>query len=159
MNYDKRLLYIGRLDKESEGLILLTNEGNLINKIMRAGNFHEKEYIVEVNRKITDEFIFNMSNGVEILDTTTRPCKVIQIDDRHFRIILTQGLNRQIRRMCEVFDYKVISLKRIRVMNIRLGDLKAGEYRKLTKEEEKELRLNIKTSYNTYGEGFSKEDE
>lgn len=159
LNYEKRLLYIGRLDKDSEGLLLLTNEGDLINKIMRAGNFHEKEYLVEVNREITDEFIRKMSSGVEILDTITRPCKVTKIDDRRFRIILTQGLNRQIRRMCEVYEYKVQSLKRVRVMNVRLGDLKIGEYRELSKEEEKELRDRIKTSYNTYGEGFNKEDE
>lgn len=153
LKYDKRLLYIGRLDKDSEGLLLLTNEGDLINKIMRAGNYHEKEYIVEVNKQLTNEFIKNMSKGVDILDTRTRPCQVTKIDDRHFRIILTQGLNRQIRRMCQVFDYKVQSLKRIRVMNVKLGDLKVGEYRELTLAEEDELREALITSYNTFGEG------
>lgn len=159
LKYDKRLLYIGRLDKDSEGLLLLTNEGDLINKIMRAGNFHEKEYLVEVNKKITSDFIKAMSNGVEILDTVTRPCKIYKIDDIHFRIILTQGLNRQIRRMCEVFGYKVLSLKRIRVMNIELNELKTGQYRELTKKEEHELRNALLTSYNTYGEGNMKEYE
>lgn len=153
LKYDKRLLYIGRLDKDSEGLLLLTNEGDLINKIMRAGNYHEKEYIVEVNKPITSEFIKNMSSGVDILDTRTRPCRVVKIDEKHFRIILTQGLNRQIRRMCQVFDYKVRSLKRIRVMNIELGDLKVGEYRELSLCEENELRKALTTSYNTFGEG------
>lgn len=153
LKYDKRLLYIGRLDKDSEGLLLLTNEGDLINKIMRAGNYHEKEYIVEVNKQITNEFIKKMSNGVDILNTKTRPCQVTKIDDRHFQIVLTQGLNRQIRRMCQVFDYKVQSLKRIRVMNVELGNLKVGEYRELTFAEENELREALVTSYNTFGEG------
>jgi 23S rRNA pseudouridine2604 synthase len=157
MKYDKRLMYIGRLDKDSEGLLLLTNEGALINKIMRAGNFHEKEYDVEVHKEITNKFMDHMSKGVEILDTVTSPCFVEKIDANHFRIILTQGLNRQIRRMCEVFDYKVISLKRTRIMNVFLGDMKEGIYRELTKEEEQTLRTAIEGSYNTFNEGAKEE--
>ncbi len=150
LNYDKRLLYVGRLDKDSEGLLLLTNEGDLINKIMRAGNFHEKEYVVEVDQRITKTFISQMSSGVPILDQVTRECEVEQISEYVFRIVLTQGLNRQIRRMCEALGYQVRSLKRIRVMNISLGSLRVGEYRELTQEEEQKLRLAIKDSYNTY---------
>jgi 23S rRNA pseudouridine2604 synthase len=150
LKYDKRLMYVGRLDKDSEGLLLLTNEGDLINKIMRAGNYHEKEYIVRVDKKITPFFLKQMAEGVNILDTKTRPCVVEKIDTYQFRIVLTQGLNRQIRRMCEVFDYKVVSLKRIRIMNVRLTDLKEGEYRELTPTEEKQLRKQIEGSYNTY---------
>ena len=126
INYRQRIFPVGRLDKASEGLILLTNQGELSDKILRGSNYHEKEYIVTVNKKITSEFLVNMSKGVPILDTVTRPCTIEQIDDRTFRIILTQGLNRQIRRMCEYFQYRVVKLVRVRIMNIRLGRLKAG---------------------------------
>lgn len=150
VNYPKRVYPIGRLDKESRGLILMTNQGELVNKMMRSGNLHEKEYIVRVNRDITTEFLEKMSAGVylEELKVTTRPCKVEQIGKRTFRIILTQGLNRQIRRMCEKFHYRVVDLKRTRIMNIRLGELKEGTYRKISGEEWKELREQIKDSSN-----------
>ena len=127
LNYPTRVTYIGRLDKDSEGLLLMTNNGDIINKMMRAGNRHEKEYKVTVNRPITPEFIEKMGQGVPILDTVTRPCKVKAIGKYKFNIILTQGLNRQIRRMCEYFGYKVTRLERVRVMNIELGNLKSGE--------------------------------
>lgn len=146
--YPKRIFPIGRLDKDSEGLILLTNDGNIVNKILRAGNYHEKEYIVHVNKDITPEFLKKMSSGVPILDTVTRPCKVEQIDRFTFRIILTQGLNRQIRRMCEALDYRVRALERVRIMNINLGRLKTGTYRNLTDYELSELRSLIENSSN-----------
>lgn len=139
INYGKRIYPIGRLDKESEGLIFLTNQGDLVNKILKGSNYHEKEYIVEVNKKITKAFLRGMKEGVPILDTVTRPCVVKPMDDYTFRIILTQGLNRQIRRMCEYFGYRVEKLKRVRIMNITLGNLKKGTYRKITKEEQMEL--------------------
>lgn len=139
INYGKRIYPIGRLDKDSEGLILLTNQGELVDKILRGSNFHEKEYIVTVNKKITPEFLRAMGSGVPILDTVTRPCEIEQIGPRTFRIILTQGLNRQIRRMCEYFDYRVLELTRVRVMNIRLGRLKSGTYRKVAGKELEEL--------------------
>lgn len=139
INYGKRIYPIGRLDKDSEGLILLTNQGELVDKILRGSNYHEKEYVVTVNKKITPEFLRAMGSGVPILDTITRPCEIEQIDTRTFRIILTQGLNRQIRRMCEYFDYRVIDLKRVRVMNIRLGRLKSGTYRRIAGTELEEL--------------------
>ena len=139
LHYPKRIYPVGRLDKDSEGLLFLTNEGELVNKIMRAGNYHEKEYLVRVNRPVTDEFLAGMSGGVPILDTVTRKCKVEKTGSHSFRIILTQGLNRQIRRMCEYFGYRVVHLKRVRIMNIRLGDLPSGKYRFLTAEERKEL--------------------
>ena len=139
INYGKRIYPIGRLDKDSEGLILLTNQGELVDKILRGSNFHEKEYIVTVNKKITPEFLRAMSSGVPILDTITRPCEIEQIGPKTFRIILTQGLNRQIRRMCEYFDYRVLELTRVRVMNIRLGRLKSGTYRKVAGKELEEL--------------------
>lgn len=143
LNYPKRVTYVGRLDKNSCGLILMTNDGDLGNKIAKSVNHHEKEYIVKVNKKITEDFIRKMSNGVEILDTVTRKCVVRRIDDFTFKIILTQGLNRQIRRMCEALSYKVIYLERIRVMNILLGNLKRGSYRRVTTEEIEELLENI----------------
>ena len=139
INYGKRIYPIGRLDKDSEGLILLTNQGELVDKILRGSNYHEKEYVVTVNKKITPEFLRAMGSGVPILDTVTRPCEIEQIDTRTFRIILTQGLNRQIRRMCEYFDYRVVDLKRVRVMNIRLGRLKSGTYRRIAGTELEEL--------------------
>lgn len=146
INYNKRLMYAGRLDKESEGLIILTNDGDLIDKMMRAREKHEKEYIVKVNRDIDEDFIYNMRSGIylEELEVTTRKCKVSLIDSRTFRITLTQGLNRQIRRMCSALDYKVVSLKRVRVVNIELGDLKVGKMRPLTDEELNELMSLVK---------------
>ena len=148
LNYPTRITYIGRLDKDSEGLLLMTNNGDIINKMMRAGNRHEKEYKVTVDKPITPEFIEKMGAGVPILDTVTRPCKICQIGKYKFDIILTQGLNRQIRRMCEYFGYKVTRLERIRVMNITLGNLKPGEYRKVTEKEIEELYELIKDSSN-----------
>lgn len=148
LKYPTRITYIGRLDKDSEGLILMTNNGDIINKMMRAGNEHEKEYKVTVDKPITDEFIEKMGSGVPILDTVTRKCKVEKIGKYTFRIILTQGLNRQIRRMCEYLGYKVTRLQRLRVMNIKLGDLKPGTYRHVSEEEIKELYELIKYSSN-----------
>lgn len=148
LNYPTRITYVGRLDKDSEGLLLMTNNGDIINKMMRAGNRHEKEYKVTVDKPITPEFLEKMGAGVPILDTVTRPCKIRQIGKYKFDIILTQGLNRQIRRMCEYFGYKVTRLERIRVMNITLGNLKPGEYRKVTEKELEELYELIKDSSN-----------
>ena len=141
VGYEKRVYPVGRLDKDSEGLLLLTNNGEIVNKMMRARNYHEKEYIVTVNKPVTESFLHGMANGVPLheLEVTTRKCKVEQIGKRQFRIILTQGLNRQIRRMCEYFGYRVEKLKRVRIMNIKLGDLKTGEYRKVTEQEYREL--------------------
>lgn len=135
VKYGMRIYPIGRLDKDSEGLILLTNDGNIVNRILRAENNHEKEYIVTVNNEITQEFLRKMSSGVPILDRVTNPCEVTQIDRFTFRIILTQGLNRQIRRMCEHLGYKVTSLRRIRIMNIHLNRLKTGDWRNVTEKE------------------------
>ena len=148
LNYPTRITYIGRLDKDSEGLLLMTNNGDIINKMMRAGNQHEKEYKVTVNKPITPEFIEKMANGVPILDTVTRKCEVEMIGKYTFRIVLTQGLNRQIRRMCEYLGYKVTQLKRVRVMNIELGNLKPGETRKVSEEEIAVLYELIKDSSN-----------
>lgn len=150
INYPKRIYPIGRLDKDSEGLILMTNNGEIVNKIMRAGNMHEKEYIVTVNREVTDSFLHGMANGVPLVElgVTTRKCEVEKLGRHQFRIILTQGLNRQIRRMCEYFGYRVTHLKRVRIMNILLGGLKTGEYRKITEEEWKILQKTIKNSSN-----------
>ena len=148
IGYPKRIYPVGRLDKDSTGLILLTNDGDIVNKMMRSGNRHEKEYVVTVNRDITDDFIMQMSKGVPILDTVTRPCKVWSTGAREFRIVLTQGLNRQIRRMCETLGYNVRTLKRLRIMNISLGDLKEGAYRDVTDEEWRELRRLIRNSSN-----------
>lgn len=145
MNYPKRIYPIGRLDKNSHGLILMTNQGELANQIMRSRNYHEKEYIVKVNKDITDDFLRKMSGGVHLeeLKTTTRPCQVEKVGKRTFRIILTQGLNRQIRRMCEQFQYRVLDLKRVRIMNICLGNLKEGTYRKITDQEWKDLQEQL----------------
>ena len=145
INYPKRIFPVGRLDKLSEGLILLTNDGDIVNKILRARNNHEKEYIVSVNRPINRDFIQSMSNGVEILETITKKCLVKQLGPKKFKIILTQGLNRQIRRMCESLGYRVKSLKRIRIMNLKL-DLPEGKYRELTKEELFELNKSLENS-------------
>lgn len=149
---EKRVYPVGRLDKNSEGLILLTNNGDIVNKIMKASACHEKEYIVTVNRDITDDFIYKMSNGIHlrdtrngkvILDEVTRKCKVYKINKRTFGIILTQGINRQIRRMCRELGCNVVALKRVRIMNIQLGDLKIGQYRNVTDDEYKELMRKI----------------
>ncbi|MCI5855864.1 MAG: 23S rRNA pseudouridine(2604) synthase RluF [Agathobacter sp.] len=150
LNYPKRVYPVGRLDKDSEGLLLLTNNGDIVNKMMRAGNRHEKEYIVTVNRPVSDSFLRGLAGGVPLveLETTTRKCKVEKISSRQFRIILTQGLNRQIRRMCEYFGYRVEKLVRVRIMNIRLGELKPGEYRTVTKEEYEMLQKLIRNSSN-----------
>ena len=139
INYSKRIFPIGRLDKASEGLIFLTNDGDIVNKILRARNNHEKEYIVTVNKPITKEFLDEMSNGVPILDTVTKKCFIKQTHKNEFKIILTQGLNRQIRRMCEYLDYRVIELTRVRIMNVNL-DLKVGKWRYLSAKEFKDLK-------------------
>ena len=148
INYPQRIFPIGRLDKASEGLIFMTNDGDIVNKILRARNNHEKEYIVTVNRPITEKFIERMGNGIPILETVTRKCKVEQISQYDFRIILTQGLNRQIRRMCEYLDYDVVALKRIRIINISL-DIHVGRYRNLTNEEVEQLNKLIEPSSKT----------
>ena len=144
LNYPVRVTYAGRLDKDSRGLLLMTNNGDIINQMMRAANRHEKEYKVTVDKEITEQFIKKVSEGVPILDTVTRPCTVKKIGKYTFSIILTQGLNRQIRRMCAAFGYEVKDLVRIRIMNIRLGSLKEGAYRKLTDEELEELYEMLK---------------
>ena len=149
IKYPTRIFPIGRLDKPSEGLIFLTNDGDIVNKILRANNQHEKEYVVEVNKPITKDFIKQMGNGVPILETITNKCYVKQTGKKTFKIILTQGLNRQIRRMCEYFDYRVISLKRIRIMNIKL-DLKVGEYRYFTNSELNTINQLIANSSKTH---------
>src|SRR5690606_34069113 len=146
INHPERIFPVGRLDKPSEGLLLLTNDGNIVNKILRAGNAHEKEYIVKVNRPITDDFIKRMGAGVPILNTVTKRCKVEQISRFEFRIILIQGLNRQIRRMCEYLDYEVVELKRIRLMNLTLDNLAVGEWRNLTLKELQILKDSVKDS-------------
>ena len=149
IKYPRRIFPIGRLDKPSEGLIFLTNDGDIVNKILRARNNHEKEYIVSVNRPINKDFIQSMSNGVEILDTITKNCFVKQLGQKKFKIILTQGLNRQIRRMCESLGYRVRSLKRVRIMNIKL-DVPTGKFREITKEELIELNRLLENSSKTY---------
>jgi 23S rRNA pseudouridine2604 synthase len=149
LKYPKRVYPVGRLDKESEGLLLLTNNGDIVNKMMRAGNYHEKEYIVTVNRPVSDSFLRGLAGGVPLVELgkTTRRCKVEKIGSRQFRIVLTQGLNRQIRRMCEYFGYRVEKLVRVRIMNIKLGDLQPGEYRNVTGiEYEKLLQLISRSS-------------
>lgn len=149
IHYPVRIYPVGRLDKDSEGLILMTNNGDIVNKIMRAGNYHEKEYIVKVDHPVTEDFIQRMSEGVPILDTVTRKCKVRKVGKYTFRIILTQGLNRQIRRMCETLGYKVVKLKRERIMNIELGDLKPGKWRPLTDKELEKLDELTRDSRNS----------
>ena len=139
VNHPLRVFNIGRLDKDSDGLILLTNDGDIVNKILRAENNHEKEYIVSVDKPITPEFVEKMSKGVRILGTKTLPCKVEQLSKYEFKIILTQGLNRQIRRMCEALGYEVYRLQRVRIMNIHLGNLPVGQWRDLTKKEKTRL--------------------
>ena len=149
IKYPTRIFPIGRLDKLSEGLIFLTNDGDIVNKILRARNNHEKEYIVSVNRPINKEFIQTMSNGVEILETITKNCFAKQMGPKKFKIILTEGLNRQIRRMCESLGYRVQSLKRVRIMNIKL-DLPVGKYREFTKKELKKLNELLENSSKTF---------
>ena len=152
INYPSRIFPIGRLDKPSEGLIFLTNDGDIVNKILRARNNHEKEYEVTVSKPITKEFIEAMGNGVPILDTVTRKCFVKQTDKKKFKIILTQGLNRQIRRMCEYLEYDVRKLKRVRIMNIKL-DIPVGEYRDFTATELNQINQSVEHSIKTYEEG------
>lgn len=149
INYPKRIFPIGRLDKPSEGLIFLTNDGDIVNKILRARNNHEKEYLVTVDKPVTTEFLTKMRNGVPILDTVTRKCQVFEVSKYQFRIILTQGLNRQIRRMSEYLGYRVKKLKRIRIMNVNL-DLPVGKWRKLTAKELEEINRLVRTSSKTY---------
>jgi len=145
VHFEKRVYPVGRLDKNSSGLILLTNAGELVNKILKASNYHEKEYEVRVNKKINDAFIESMKNGIEIelndgtKKVVTRKCEVFKVDNQTFRIILTQGYNRQIRRMCKALSYEVVSLKRLRIINIELGDLPSGKFRTVTKEETEKL--------------------
>lgn len=149
VGHKKRIFPIGRLDKDSQGLIFLTNDGDIVNKILRAGNNHEKEYVVTVNKPINDDFIKGMANGVPILGTMTKKCFVRKEGKRIFRIILTQGLNRQIRRMCEHFGYTVTKLERVRIMNVKLGNLKMGQWRNLTKNELNEINKLIFQSVKT----------
>ena len=149
INYPSRIFPIGRLDKPSEGLIFLTNDGDIVNKILRARNNHEKEYVVTVNKPITKSFVDKMGKGVPILDTLTRPCVVKQTHERKFRIILTQGLNRQIRRMCEYLGYRVVRLKRVRIMNVTL-DIGKGNWRGLTSKELAEINRLVAASKKTY---------
>lgn len=149
IRHPKRIFPIGRLDKPSEGLIFLTSDGNIVNKILRAGNNHEKEYIVTVNKPITPEFIKKMGNGVPVLDTITKKCFVKKESEFVFKIILTQGLNRQIRRMCEYLNYEVTKLKRTRIMNISLSNIPLGKWRNLTREELTEIMQMVESSSKT----------
>lgn len=149
INFPTRIFPIGRLDKPSEGLIFLTNDGDIVNKILRARNHHEKEYVVTVNKPITQDFIDRMSQGIPILDTVTRPCKVKQTHKKEFKIILTQGLNRQIRRMCEYLDYRVVMLKRTRIMNVNL-DVGLGKWRHLTALELNQINQLVADSSKTH---------
>ena len=149
INYPKRIFPVGRLDKPSEGLILLTDDGDIVNKILRASNNHEKEYLVKVDKPISQTFVERMSGGIPILDRVTKKCQVEKLSTYEFRIILTQGLNRQIRRMCEYLNYEVETLKRVRIMNIKL-DIPVGEYRELSMEELKELNGLIQDSTKTF---------
>lgn len=139
LNYEEYVFPVGRLDKDSEGLILMTNDGELANKILSSENYHEKEYIVTLDKDFDDDFIYKMSNGVNILGTVTRPCKLTRIDNNTFKIILTQGLNRQIRRMCKALGYNVIKLERIRIVSILSEGIEPGKWRELTKEEIEKL--------------------
>ena len=149
INYPEKIFPIGRLDKFSQGLIFMTNDGDIVNKILRAGNAHEKEYIVRVDRPVTDEFVKRMSKGIPILDTVTQKCSVTKLSKNSFKIILTQGLNRQIRRMCEYLGYRVTTLSRVRIMNVELGRLKPGSWRKLTPAEMDDINKMIATSSKT----------
>lgn len=149
VGHPQRLFPIGRLDKPSEGLIFLTNDGDIVNKILRAGNNHEKEYIVSVDKSISDRFVQRMSSGIPILGTVTKKCKVEKLSDKTFKIILVQGLNRQIRRMCEYLGYEVTKLKRTRIMNVKLGNLKVGDWRELTANEMQKINQLVATSTKT----------
>lgn len=149
IDYPKRIFPVGRLDKPSEGLIFLTDDGDIVNKILRSRNGHDKEYLVTVDRPISENFLQKMRSGVPILDTVTKKCEVTQISDHEFKIILTQGLNRQIRRMCEHLDYRVKHLKRIRIMNVKL-DIPVGKWRDLTETELKEINRLVAKSSKTY---------
>jgi len=144
VKHPKRIFPIGRLDKASTGLIFLTNDGDIVNEILREENNHEKEYIVTVDRPVTPHFIERMGQGLPILDTVTKPCTVQKLHPFGFKIILTQGLNRQIRRMCEFLDYQVVTLKRVRILNVELGSLKQGQWRDLTSEELQEMRERLR---------------
>ena len=150
LHYPKRIYPVGRLDKDSSGLIFMTNQGELVNKMMRAANMHEREYVVTVNKPLTDFFLKGMSHGVPLVElgVTTRKCPVEKMGNRKFKIILTQGYNRQIRRMCEYFDYRVESLKRVRIMNISLGDLQPGAYRQITEKEYEQMKRLLADSKN-----------
>lgn len=148
LNHPKRLFHVGRLDKPSEGLIFMTNDGDIVNKILRAGNKHEKEYIVKVHKEITKRFLDRMSNGIPIMDTITKKCKIEQINDFEFKIILVEGLNRQIRKMCDYLGYKVYKLKRTRIMNIKL-DVPTGKWRYLTDKEISGINKLIESSLKT----------
>ena len=156
LNHPKRIFPVGRLDKDSDGLILLTNDGDIVNKILRASNNHEKEYIVIVDKPITPEFIQQMGSGVPVLDTITKKCKIKQEGNKRFRITLTQGLNRQIRRMCEHLDYRVIKLTRVRIMNIQLGNMPVGKWRYFTQPEVDRLNEMVKESTKTDDTHFAK---
>ena len=149
INHSERLFPIGRLDKPSQGLIFLTNDGDIVNKILRAGNNHEKEYIVTVNKPISEDFIKKMSNGVPILGTVTKKCYAQKVNEFTFKIVLTQGLNRQIRRMCEFLNYEVTKLNRTRIMNVQLGNLKVGAYREISKSEMKLINNMVSESSKT----------
>ena len=149
MKYPLRIFHIGRLDKDSEGLIFLTNDGDIVNKILRSGNLHEKEYVVKVDHRITQKFVYSMARGVPVLGKVTKPCHVEKIDDFHFRITLTEGMNRQIRRMCSYFNYHVTRLVRVRIMNITLDGIRPGKWRYLTKDEVQEIKSLTKESSKT----------
>lgn len=149
IGHKRRIFPIGRLDKPSEGLIFLTSDGDIVNKILRAENAHDKEYVVTVNRPLTEHFIKKMANGIPILNTVTKPCEVIMQSKMVFRIVLTQGLNRQIRRMCEYLGYEVVKLKRTRIMSVRLAGLKVGQWRDLTAEEMDQINLAVEGSSKT----------
>ncbi len=157
INYKTRIFPIGRLDKPSEGLIFLTNDGDIVNKILRAGNNHEKEYVVTVDKPVTGDFIHKMSNGVKILDTVTKKCFVKQEGKNRFRIILTQGLNRQIRRMCAALGYEVDTLRRTRIMHITLSSLPTGKWRYFTPDEIKLMEISLAQSIKTAGSSLSNE--
>ncbi len=143
VDHDRRIYPIGRLDKDSEGLLLMTSDGDIVNRILRAAGRHEKEYQVTVDKPITQEFLNKMAAGVKILGVTTLPCRIVKTGEKAFTIILTQGLNRQIRRMCEALGYRVRTLKRVRIMNIHLGNLKVGQWRNLTPNEMRELMRRL----------------
>ncbi|NLW10566.1 MAG: 23S rRNA pseudouridine(2604) synthase RluF [Clostridiaceae bacterium] len=159
LDYPKRIFPVGRLDRDSEGLIFMTNDGSIVNRILRAGNYHEKEYIVTVDRPYSDEFLQQMAAGVSILDTVTRPCKIKRQSSKTFRIILTQGFNRQIRRMCEALGYEVTRLVRVRIMHVTLNGIPSGQWRYLTPKELKELKRLTSLSADTFTETFEESED